>query len=52
LTKYCVDTNIIVYTMNGLEPAIDFMKETQGTETELIFSVIVEAELFSSSKLT
>ena len=38
--------------MNGLEPAIDFMKEAQGMETEIIFSVIVEAELFSSSKLT
>ena len=30
MTKYCVDTNIIVYTMNGLEPAINFMKEAQG----------------------
>lgn len=49
MTKYCVDTNIIVYTMNGLEPAIEFMKEAQKIETEIIFSVIVEAELFSKS---
>jgi len=50
LTKYCVDTNIIVYTMNGLEPAVSFMKKAQNEE--IIFSVIVEAELFSSWKLT
>ena len=50
MTKYCVDTNMIVYTMNGLEPAVDFMREAQ--EKEITFSVIVEAELFSSAKLT
>jgi len=50
LIKYCVDTNIIVYTLQGLEPAIRFMKDNENIE--LIFSVIVEAELFSSSKLT
>jgi len=50
LSKYCIDTNIIVYTMNGLKPAIEFMKKAQ--EEEIIYSVIVEAELFSSAKLT
>ncbi len=50
MTKYCIDTNIIVYTMNGLEPAVNFMREAQ--DKVIIFSVIVEAELFSSSKLT
>lgn len=49
MNKYCVDTNIIVYTMKGLEPAVDFMKKAQNNE--IIFSVIVEAELFSSWKL-
>ncbi len=49
MSKYCIDTNIIVYTMNGLKPAIDFMKKAQ--DEEIIYSVIVEAELFSSSKL-
>ncbi len=50
MTNYCVDTNIIVYTMNGLEPAVSFMKKAQNEG--IIFSVIVEAELFSSWKLT
>lgn len=50
MNKYCVDTNIIVYTMKGLEPAVDFMKKAQNNE--IIFSVIVEAELFSSWKLS
>ncbi len=50
MTKYCVDTNIIVYTMNGLEPAVNFMKKAQNNG--IVYSVIVEAELFSSLKLT
>ena len=50
MSKYCIDTNIIVYTMNGLKPAIEFMQRAQNEE--IIYSVIVEAELFSSSKLT
>lgn len=49
MSRYCVDTNIIVYTMNGLEPAAEFMKNAQNEE--IIYSVIVEAELFSSWKL-
>ena len=36
--------------MNGLEPAAEFMKTAQNEE--IIYSVIVEAELFSSWKLT
>ncbi len=50
MSRYCIDTNIIVYTMNGLEPAAEFMKTAQNEE--IIYSVIVEAELFSSWKLT
>jgi len=36
--------------MNGLKPAADFMKNAQNED--IIYSVIVEAELFSSKKLT
>ena len=50
MNKYRVDTNIIVYTMNGLEPAVNFMKNIQ--DKKIIYSVIVEAELFSPWMLT
>jgi len=50
LNKYCVDTNILVYTLHGLKPAVDFMKEIENKE--IIYSVIVEAELYSSWKLS
>jgi len=51
LVRYCLDTNIVVYTLNGLVPAVEFMKEAQNN-SEIVYPVIVEAELFSSAKLT
>ncbi len=50
LIRYCIDTNIIIYTMNGLRPAVDFMIIAQNHE--IIYPVIVEAELYSSAELT
>ena len=50
LIKYCIDTNIIIYTMNGLRPAVDLMIEAQNHE--IFYPVVVEAELYSSAELT
>lgn len=53
MNKYLLDTNIIIYNMKGLTQVVEFLKyleEHQGNE--IIYSIIVEAELFSFPNLT
>jgi len=50
MTSYCIDSNIVIYTLDGLEPVVTFMTDAQNQE--IIYPVIVEAELYSSSKLS
>lgn len=52
MNKYVVDTNIVIATMQGIPEAVDFMEAIESTESEVLYSVIVEAELFSSPLLT
>ncbi|KKM10732.1 hypothetical protein SY88_11570 [Clostridiales bacterium PH28_bin88] len=53
LIKYLLDTNIIIYNKKGLTPAVEFLAEIEeNPEVEIIYSTIVEAELFSYPNLT
>jgi len=53
LTRYLLDTNIIIYNKKGLTPVVEFLtKLEQNPEVEIIYSTIVEAELFSYHNLT
>lgn len=47
LTKYCIDANILIYTLNNEHPAVEFMDEVENSDCDVIYSTIVEAELFS-----
>jgi len=50
--RYVVDTNIVVYTLKGVENAIEFMAKLEENDVEVYYSTIVEAELFSFHELT
>lgn len=53
MTRYLLDTNIIIYNKKGLTPVVEFLtKLEQNPEVEIIYSTIVEAELFSYHNLT
>ena len=52
LNRYVVDTNIVIATMQGAPEAVAFMEGAESTKSDVLYSVIVEAELFSSSALT
>lgn len=52
IKKAVVDTNIIIYVLQGLEEAVNSMEIFEQNEVELYFSTIVEAELFSFHQLT
>ncbi|CEP68833.1 Uncharacterized [Moorella glycerini] len=52
LNKYVIDTNIIIDTMQGVAEAVNFMEKVEVEEVQVFYSVIVEAELFSSHLLT
>ena len=51
MNKYVIDTNIVIYTLlakREYEKIIDFMDEIYDDEkTDILYPVIVEAELFS-----
>lgn len=51
-SKYVIDTNVIVYTMQGIPEAVSFMEMVGANQSQILYSVIVEAELFSSHLLT
>jgi predicted nucleic acid-binding protein len=50
--KYLIDTNIIIYTLKGINTAVETMEELENGESEIYYSTIVEAELFSFHQLT
>ncbi|MHB1420708.1 MAG: type II toxin-antitoxin system VapC family toxin [Bacillota bacterium] len=51
-TKYVIDTNVIIDTMRGTSETVNFMTLMESREFQVLYSVIVEAELFSSQLLT
>lgn len=50
--RYLVDTNIVIYTLKGFEEAVLAMEKLEDESTEVFYSTIVEAELFSFPQLT
>ena len=50
--KAVVDTNIIIYTLKGSETVVTAMEQFEGEAIEILYSTIVEAELFSFHELT
>lgn len=51
--RYVVDTNIVIYTLNGFKNAIEVMEKLEeDDDIEVYYSTIVEAELFSFHELT
>ncbi len=52
LDRYAIDTNVIIATMQGVPDAVAFMETVELAGSEVLYSVIVEAELFSHSALT
>ncbi len=50
--RYIVDTNIVVYTLQGIKNAIEAMEKLEDNNIEVYYSTIVEAELFSFHELT
>jgi len=53
-TRYLLDTNVIIDNKKGLIPAVEFLTEEieKKPNVEVIYSTIVEAELFSFHGLT
>lgn len=49
--RYVVDTNIVVYTLKGVENVVEFMAKLEENDAEVYYSTIVEAELFSFHEL-
>lgn len=51
MTKYVIDTNIVIYTLQAkseYEKIVKFMDEIYDDEkTDILYPVVVEAELFS-----
>lgn len=50
--KYVIDTNIVIGTMQGIIEVANFMEKVEVNQSQVLYSVIVEAELFSSHLLT
>lgn len=50
--RYVVDTNIVIYILQGLEEIVKAMEELEDDDIEVYYSTIVEAELFSFHELT
>lgn len=50
--RFVVDTNIVIYILQGLEEIVNAMEELEDDDTEVYYSTIVEAELFSFHELT
>lgn len=50
--KFVVDTNIVIYTLKGIEKIVKVMEKLEDDNIELYYSTIVEAELFSFHELT
>ncbi|HUW65601.1 MAG TPA: type II toxin-antitoxin system VapC family toxin [Spirochaetia bacterium] len=50
--KYLVDTNIVIYILNGVEEVVGLAEKFEDDNIEVYFSTIVEAELFSFHELT
>jgi len=51
-TRYVVDTNIIIYTLRGVQEAVQALEQLEDDDLEVYYSTIVEAELFSFHELT
>ena len=55
-SKYVIDTNVIIDTMQGIPEAANFMEMVDAnksqSQSQILYSVVVEAELFSSHLLT
>jgi len=49
--RYVVDTNIVVYTLEGVKNAVEAMEKLEDDDIEVYYSTIVEAELFSFHEL-
>lgn len=52
LTRFVVDTNIIIYTLKGVKEAVETLEQLEKNDLEVYYSTIVEAELFSFHELT
>ncbi len=50
--KVLVDTNIIIYVLKGVDPAIKAMEGFEQADVDIYYSTIIEAELFSFHQLT
>jgi predicted nucleic acid-binding protein len=50
--RFVVDTNIVVYTLKGVQEIVDVMEKLEDDNIEVYYSTIVEAELFSFHELT
>lgn len=47
-----VDTNIVIYTLKGIQEIVEVMEKFEADDIEVFYSTIVEAELFSFHELT
>lgn len=47
-----VDTNIIIYTLRGVQEAVQALEQLEDDDLEVYYSTIVEAELFSFHEFT
>jgi len=50
--RFVVDTNIVIYTLKGVEEVVEVMENLEDDDIEVYYSTIVEAELFSFYELT
>lgn len=50
--RFLVDTNIVIYILQGLEEIVKAMEVLEDDNIEVYYSTIVEAELFSFHELT
>ena len=50
--RYVVDTNIVIYILQGLEEIVKAMEKLEYDDIAVYYSTIVEAELFSFHELT
>ena len=44
--RFLVDTNIIIYTLQGVKEVVEAMKGLEKDTIEIYYSTIIEAELF------
>lgn len=53
-SKYVIDTNVVIDTMQGIPEAANFMEivDANKSQSQMLYSVVAEAELFSSHLLT